>query len=59
MATMTTLLVCVRRLSNDLPVKFLEASEPFGAGRGRCDFHHFSLTGQCHRAHFVNQGLGT
>ena len=59
MAAMTTLLVCVRRLSNDLPAKFLEASEPFGAGRGRCDVHHFSLTGQCHRAHFVNQGLGT
>ena len=40
MAAMTTLLVCVRRLSNELPAKFLEASEPFGAGRGRCDFHN-------------------
>ena len=56
MVTMTTLLVCVRRLSNDLPAKF---SEPLVRAEEDAMFHHFSLTGQGHRAHCVNQGLGT
>ena len=59
MVTMTTLLVCARRLSNDLPAKFSEASEPLVRAEEDAIFHHFSLTGQGHRAHCVNQGLGT